>query len=91
MFVGNFFMQRKRWAKKFPLNKMIFSLNSIYSESFSFLSFKMEKFQKSDFGWETPNCGPHLGPFARFSKFFKCTAMLTGTRSTNSESFIRFG
>ena len=83
-------MRRKRRAEMFPLNEMINSLNSIYSKSFSFLSFKMEKFQKSSFDWETLNCLPDLGLFARVLKLFKSTAMLTLTSPTNSGSFIAF-
>ncbi len=89
-FCGKLFMQRERRTKMFPLNKMIDSLNSTYSKSFSFLSFKMEKFQKSIFDWETPTCAPDLDLFARFLKVFKSTAMLTCTSPTNPQSFIRF-
>ncbi len=74
----------------FPLNKMFNSLNSICCKSFSFLSCKMEKFQKSCFHWETLNCLPDLDLFARFLKLFKSTAMLTLTSPTNSGSFIAF-
>ena len=55
-FCGKLFMQRERRTKMFPLNKMMGSLNSTYCKSFSFLSFKMEKFQKSIFDWETLTC-----------------------------------
>jgi hypothetical protein len=56
----------------FPLNEMIDSLNSIYSKSFSFLSFQMEKFQKSTFDWEILNCSPALfGPLRKVFKTFK--------------------
>ncbi len=77
-------MQRNRPTKTFPLNEVIVSLNSMYSESFSFPSFKMEKVKSSGFGWEAPNCAHNLDPFEWFSKFFKCTAMLTGTSPTSS-------
>ena len=83
-------MERKRRTKMFPLNEMINSLNSICCKSFSFLSCKMEKFQKSSFHWETLNCLPDLDLFARFLKLFKSTAMLTLTSPTNSGSFIAF-
>ncbi len=33
----------KRWRRKFSINKMFISLTSIYSKSFSFLSFKNRK------------------------------------------------
>ena len=89
-FVGNFLTQRKRRTKMFPLNKMFNSLNSICCRSFSFLSCKMEKFQKSSFDWEILNCLPDLGLFARFLKLFKSTAMLTLTSPTNSGCFIAF-
>ena len=69
---------------------MINSFNSIYSKSFSLLSFKMEKFQKSSFDWEILNCLPDLGLFARFLKLFKSPAMLILTSPTNSGSFIAF-
>ena len=88
--MGKFLIRRKRRTKIFPLNEMINSLNSIYSKSFSLLSFKMEKFQKSSFDWEILNCLPDLGLFARFLKLFKSTAMLTITSPTNSGSFIAF-
>jgi hypothetical protein len=81
-------MQRKYRTKIFSLNEMIDSLNSIYSKIFSFLSFIMEKFQKSTFDWETLNYPPYLDLFARFLKLFQCTAMLIFTSPTNSESFI---
>ncbi len=83
-------MERKRRTKMFPLNKMFNSLNSICCKSFSFLSCKMEKFQKSCFHWETLNCLPDLDLFARFLKLFKSTAMLTLTSPTNSGCFIAF-
>ena len=83
-------MERKRRTKMFPLNEIINSLNSICCKSFSFLSCKMEKFQKSSFHWETLNCLPDLDLFARFLKLFKSTAMLKLTSPTNSGSFIAF-
>ena len=83
-------MQKKRQTKLFPLNDIIDSLNSIYSQSFSFLSFKIEKFQEASFDWEILNCLPYLYLFARFLKLFKSTAMLTFTSPTNSESLIPF-
>jgi len=54
IFAGNFLMQRKHLTNLFSLIEMI-DLNSIYSERFRFLSFKMEKFQKSSFDWEILN------------------------------------
>jgi hypothetical protein len=67
---------------------MITSLNSIYPKSFSFLSFRMEKFQESAFDWEILSCHSYSDSFVRF---LKSPAMLTCTSSTNSESFIHFG
>ena len=88
--MGNFLTQRKRRTKMFPLNKMIESLKNIYSKSFSFLSCKMEKFQKSSFDCEILHWLLDLDLFARFLKLFKSTAMLTLTSPTNSGSFIAF-
>ncbi len=87
----NVLLHRKSWTKIFPVNEIIDSLNSIYSKNFSFLSFKIEKFQKSCFDWETLNSPPpYLDLFVRFLKLFKSTVTLTFASSTNSKSFILF-
>ena len=77
-FCGKIFMQRERRTKTFPLHKIIDLLNSIYSKSFSFLSFKMEKFQKSIFDWETLTCPPIWTYSQCFQNFLNLQLCLHG-------------